>query len=66
MLAMFLKAGGHLEFVREDVLAKPMSVAAAGPLLGGAMRHALRPGGAGTSDKNDKKAETTNHDIFTS
>jgi hypothetical protein len=64
VLAVLLQAGRDLEFVGQNILAKPMRVAAAGSFLGGAVRHALRPGGAGTSEENDEKAETANHDVF--
>ena len=60
-VAMLLKAGRDTEFVRQCVLAKPVRVAATGPVLVG-IAVVLRPRGAGSNNNGDGDENAANHD----
>jgi hypothetical protein len=60
-VAMFLKAGRDTEFIRECVFAKPVRVAATGPIFVG-IAVVLRPRGAGSNNNGDGEENAANHD----
>jgi len=62
--AVFLQARRHLEFIRKDIFAKAMRVAATCPFLGRSVRQTtLRPGCSTACEQNGEKTKSANHDI---